>query len=183
MKNIAKKYFDKKIEIIKKINFENIESTINIIKKAWNKKKQIFTIGNGGSALTAQHFVTDWNKSIFMKHKKPFLGKCLVDNIGLISAYSNDISYEQIFTAQLKNLAMPGDVLIAISGSGNSRNVINAVKYSNINKIHTISLVGFNGGELIKIAKNSIHIESSDMQIIEDFHLSIGHIIMQKLCR
>jgi D-sedoheptulose 7-phosphate isomerase len=166
---------------INEIDHNSIQKLIHFVKNTKNKNKKILTIGNGGSALTAQHFITDWNKSINLKTQKPFRGLSLVDNIGLITAYANDISYEDIFVEQLKNIYEKGDLLIAISGSGNSPNIVKAVQYCNSINGKSFSLIGYDGGKLKKISKNFIHINVNDMQIVEDIHLSIGHIVMRSI--
>jgi D-sedoheptulose 7-phosphate isomerase len=111
-----------------------------------------------------------------------FRGLSLVDNIGLVTAYANDISYEEIFSGQLSAIMDEGDLVIGISGSGNSKNVINAIHYANSNGGNSLAFVGYDGGELKKISKNSVLVPSFDMQLCEDIHLMLGHIIMKKLC-
>ena len=123
-----------------------------------------------------------WLSSILKNFGAKVYGFSLADNIGLITAYANDTNYDNIFKGQLQSVLDQGDLLIAISGSGNSKNVINAVDYANEMNANTIGIVGFDGGELIKKAKFSIHVPSYDMQICEDIHLTICHLIMKKLC-
>ena len=108
-----------------------MDRAVDVVNDAWMRGAQIITLGNGGSSMTALHFVTDWNKSIYMKSKRPFRGRTLVDNMGLLMAYGNDTSFQDIFVEQLKNVMQPGDLVLAISGSGNSENVIRAVDYAN----------------------------------------------------
>lgn len=140
------------------------------------------TLGNGGSSMTALHFITDWNKMVYLSSGKPFRGRSLVDNMGLVMAYGNDISFADIFAEQLKNLLQPGDLVIAISGSGNSENVIRAVDYANANGGITLGLCGYSGGKLKEKAQHSIWVERNDMQLCEDIHAMFGHIVMQSLC-
>lgn len=168
-------------DIFLKINQDSIQKVFEIIKKKFLQEKKIFTCGNGGSAYNASHFITDWNKIINLKTGKKFLGFSLCDNIGLITAFSNDLSYDEIFSGQLKNLMEKDDLLICVSGSGNSKNVINAANYANEIGADTICLTGYDGGELKKISKYSIHVPSYDMQICEDIHLSLGHMIMKNI--
>ena len=174
-------YLKKLSKSINEIDYNSIKKLINFINRARIKNKKILTMGNGGSALTAQHFITDWNKFINLKTQKPFRGLSLVDNIGIITAYANDLSYENIFVEQLKNIYEKGDLIIAISGSGNSQNIIKAVEYCNKINAKVFSLIGYDGGKLKKISKNFIHINVNDMQIVEDIHLSIGHIVMRSI--
>jgi D-sedoheptulose 7-phosphate isomerase len=127
----SRKYLQNLVELVSHANFNDLDNAINLIYNAWQDGKQIITFGNGGSALTALHFITDWNKSIFMSTGNPFRGRSLIDNVGLITAYSNDIAYEDIFVQQLMNCMNRGDLVIAISGSGNSPNIIKAINFDN----------------------------------------------------
>jgi len=178
---MVKEYFDKHIEIYSKLDFGAFELGVDLIWKTFINKGKIFTCGNGGSALTASHYVTDWNKAITEVASIPFQGISLVDNIGLVTAFANDVSYAEIFTSQLKSLLGKKDLVIAISGSGNSPNVINALDYANMIGADTLAIVGYDGGELKKVAKHSIWIPSFDMQVCEDIQLMFGHAVVKKL--
>ena len=170
------------MEVQKKLEYSKVDDSINLIKKKWLEGKQIITLGNGGSSLTALHFINDWNKSIFLSKKIPFRGRSLVDNVGLVMSYGNDIDFKDIFVEQLKNLLNPGDLVIAISGSGNSENVIRAVKYANSYEATTLGLCGYSGGKLKNLAQYVVWAEVDDMQLSEDIHSIFGHMVMQKLC-
>jgi D-sedoheptulose 7-phosphate isomerase len=167
---------------IQKLDAHEIDLAIDLIRSAWHSDKQIIIFGNGGSALTALHYVTDWNKAIYLAKGKPIRARCLADNMGLVTAYANDISYEAIFLEQLKTVLMPGDLVIGISGSGNSENVIRAIAYANENDGVTLGICGYSGGKLRKLARHSICTNVHDMQLSEDLHLVFGHIVMQTLC-
>lgn len=169
-------------EVLKKLDYPKIDNAILLIKEKWLAGKQIITLGNGGSSLTALHFINDWNKSIFLSKNIPFKGRSLIDNIGLIMSYGNDIDFNDIFVEQLKNLLNPGDLVIAISGSGNSENVIRAVEYANSHGATTLGLCGYNGGKLKNLAHYVVWVEVDDMQLSEDVHSIFGHMVMQKLC-
>lgn len=169
-------------EVLKKLDYPKMDNAISLIKEKWLAGKQIITLGNGGSSLTALHFINDWNKSIFLSKKIPFKGRSLVDNIGLIMSYGNDIDFKDIFVEQLKNLLNPGDLVIAISGSGNSENVIRAVEYANSHGATTLGLCGYSGGKLKNLAHYVVWVEVDDMQLSEDVHSIFGHMVMQKLC-
>jgi len=132
--------------------------------------------------MTALHYITDWNKMVYLNHQKPFRGRSLVDNMGLVMAYGNDMSFADIFAEQLKNIMQSGDLVIAVSGSGNSENVIRAVEYANANNGITLGLCGYSGGRLKQIAQHSIWVERNDMQLCEDIHAIFGHVVMQSLC-
>lgn len=175
-------YYQKLINTINLLDHSAIDDAVNLIRKAWENKKQIICFGNGGSSLTAQHFVTDWNKSISYIGK-PFRGRCLAENMGLLTALANDISYEDIFSEQLKYTIEPGDLVIGISGSGNSENVLRAIDYAQQQGNITLGLCGFDGGRLRQLADHVIWVPINDMQISEDIHFSFGHIVMQSLCQ
>ncbi len=175
-------YLSKLQNTIKHVDMHAFDNGVNLIYEAWQRGSQIITLGNGGSSLTALHFINDWNKSIFMLGKKPFLGRSLVDNIGLLMSYANDVSFQDVFAEQLKNILRPNDLVIAISGSGNSENVVRAVQYANENGAITLGLSGYRGGKLKQLAQHSIWIDADDMQLSEDLHSIFGHIVMQKLC-
>jgi D-sedoheptulose 7-phosphate isomerase len=175
-------YLDRLSEVISALDRKALDHSVELIRKAWLDRRQIITLGNGGSAMTALHFVTDWNKMIYLATGQPFRGRTLVDNVGLLTAYGNDISFEDIFAEQLKNLSEPGDLVIAISGSGNSENVIRAVTYANSIGCRTLGLCGFDGGRLKNLAKHVVWVNVNDMQLCEDVHAIFGHIVMKTLC-
>jgi D-sedoheptulose 7-phosphate isomerase len=175
-------YFDKLSRLIAHLNHDAIDNGVKLVTDAWKAGQQVITLGNGGSSMTALHMMTDWNKSIYLSTKQPFRGRSLIDNIGLIMAYANDISFQDIFAEQLKNIMQPGDLVIAISGSGNSENVIRAVDYANKNGAVTLGLSGYSGGKLKQMAQHNIWANVNDMQLCEDIHAMFGHIVMQKLC-
>jgi D-sedoheptulose 7-phosphate isomerase len=155
---------------------------IDLIRAKFDAGKKIFTCGNGGSASTASHYITDWNKMVNLATGRQFRGISLCDNIGVITAYGNDISYDEVFAGQLKALLDEGDLLIAISGSGNSPNVLKAVEYANAHGGDTLAVVGYDGGKLKPMARHSVHVPSFDMQLCEDVHLMFGHMVMKTLC-
>ena len=173
-------YSDCLRETSSKIDLDQIEKCFEIISSAQNTDKTIFTCGNGGSASTASHYVTDWTK---MAKKKIFYIKELFlnDNIGLITAYANDIDYESIFEKQIEIYGNPGDILIVVSGSGNSRNIVNALHAARKRDMKSIAIVGYDGGKAAQICDCLVHIPSFDMQICEDIHLMLGHFIMKRL--
>lgn len=177
----AKNYIEGLSEAMANIPLMNFEEVVETIYEAYNRRQSIFIMGNGGSASTASHFACDINKGVTNGHKNRFRVFCLSDNIPTMLAYANDQSYDDIFMEQLKNLLVEGDVVLGISASGNSKNVINAIQYANESEATSIVFTGFNGGELAKIAKLSIIVPIDDMQKIEDVHLILTHMIMQVL--
>lgn len=165
------------------INMTEYQHGMDLVKAAWMRGSNIITLGNGGSSMTALHFITDWNKSIYMATGRPFYGRTLIDNMGTVMAYANDTSFEDVFVEQLKNLLKPDDLVLAISGSGNSENVIRAVNYANEHGAITLGLSGYDGGKLKKVNQHSIWVDSFDMQLVEDFHAMFGHMTMQYLSK
>jgi len=178
----AQTYLSKLAVLLASFDRTQVDNAVKIIADAWQAGRQIITLGNGGSSLTALHFINDWNKSVFMATGKPFRGRSLVDNIGLVMSYGNDISFQDIFVEQLKNILQSGDLVIAISGSGNSENVLRAVRYANDNNGVTLGLCGYRGGKLKDMARHVVWVDVDDMQLSEDMHAIFGHIVMQRLC-
>jgi len=178
----ARTYLNRLCEVLNRVDTDELDRAIELLHQAWSEGRQIITCGNGGSALTALHYLTDWNKMVFISSGKPFRGRCLADNVGLITAYANDISYQDIFREQLKPMLQPGDLLVGISGSGNSENVLRAIDYANEHEGVTLGICGYHGGKLRELAHHSICSNVPDMQLSEDLHLIFGHIVMQTLC-
>jgi D-sedoheptulose 7-phosphate isomerase len=176
------RYFQKLAVVLDSMDRPQVDRGVEMVREAWQAGRQIITLGNGGSAMTALHFVTDWSKMVFLKHGKPFRGRSLVDNIGLVMAYGNDLGFESLFAEQLRNILEPGDLVLAISGSGNSENVIRAVDYANAHGGVTLGLCGFDGGKLRQKAHHAVWAAVDDMQLCEDVHAIFGHIVMQSLC-
>jgi D-sedoheptulose 7-phosphate isomerase len=165
--------------IINMIDAKEFESLVGELASAYEKQSNIFICGNGGSAATASHFACDINKGVSFGKEKRFRVICLNDSIPTIMAYSNDVSYDSIFVEQLKNFMNAGDLLIGISGSGNSGNVLNAVRYANESGGKTFGICGYGGGRLKDTAQKSLVVKSNDMQKVEDAHLIILHCVMQ----
>lgn len=154
-----------------------MQEIVSALVKARNGRKRIYTLGNGGSASTASHMASDLNKGASRHDAPRFRAVALTDNIPLMLAWGNDSSYDDIFVEQLKNHLEKGDVVIGISGSGNSTNVLRAIEYANKKGAVTIGLTGFDGGKLAKMAKISYVVPSQTMQQIEDVHLLIEHML------
>lgn len=171
-------YVNKEVELLNTMDKEVIEETINALLEAYESESTIYVFGNGGSASTASHMANDFNKGISEHTEKKFRVCCLNDNVSTVLAIANDISYEDIFSFQLKNKMKPGDVVIGISGSGNSENVIRALKYAKTEGAKTIGWVGFDGGTVSKISDIVFHVPIHNMQIVEDFHLILNHLMM-----
>jgi D-sedoheptulose 7-phosphate isomerase len=159
------------------IDLEKVSQAIEILSEAREQRRHIFTCGNGGSASTASHFATDMVKGASFGRESRFRILALTDSLPTLTAYSNDVSYECVFLEQLKNFAEPGDVLIAISGSGNSPNVLRAMEYANTIGCRTIALTGRDGGRLGRMAQLNIQVSHPHMGRIEDGHMVIMHMI------
>jgi D-sedoheptulose 7-phosphate isomerase len=180
---IARDYLGRLSRVIESCDVASMDRAVEMVRQAWESGRQIITLGNGGSAMTALHYITDWNKMIHLSTGRPFRGRTLVDNTGLLTAYSNDMAYADVFLEQLKNLSQPEDLVVAISGSGNSENVIRAVTYANETGCKTLGLCGFGGGRLKSCAQHSIWVMVNDMQLCEDIHAIFGHMVMQSICK
>lgn len=179
IKRFATQYLTGLKFLLDGFDLEQFEKIITGILDAYDKEKYIFVMGNGGSGATASHFACDINKGCCMDLDKKFKMICLNDNIPTLLALANDVSYDVVFEEQLKNFFRPGDLAIGISGSGNSENVLRAIRYTNANGGQTIGLSGFSGGQLSQLANIAYIVDSDDMQKIEDVHVIIVHIIMQ----
>lgn len=149
-----------------------------VLYRAYTNDKQVFTVGNGGSASTASHWAADIGKNTIAAHMKRFRVMSLNDNAAIMTALANDIGYEFVFSEQLQNLIQPGDVLVAISASGNSPNVLRAIEYAQSQCAEAIGILGFQGGRAAEMVDLSIVVPSNHYGIIEDVHLVINHIVV-----
>jgi D-sedoheptulose 7-phosphate isomerase len=181
VENQIENYIVKLTKTLKDLNVKDIEQCSSVLLDAYENKKNIFICGNGGSASTASHFACDINKGVSYGLDKRFKIIPLTDNLATISAYSNDVNYDFIFLEQIKNFYNPGDVLIGISGSGNSMNVLKAIEFVNENEGVTIGWTGFKGGKLKEVSQFSINANIDDMQISEDIHMTLVHLMMKVL--
>jgi D-sedoheptulose 7-phosphate isomerase len=163
--------------ILQQMPEDQIERIVHLIEEARTKGKQIFLFGNGGSAATASHIACDLAKGAIVPQKPAIRAFSLTDNMALISAWANDMCYEEVFARQLSNWVQPGDLVIAISGSGSSQNVLNGVGLAKSAGATTIGLTGFDGGKLKDMVDFCIVVSSHSMEQIEDIHLLLGHII------
>lgn len=176
-------YLTQEIDTLEKLNMIKIGQAITVLHHAILDQKNIYIFGNGGSASTASHFANDFNKILNSKCEKKFNCICLNDNVPTIMAVANDIGYEDIFRFQLEGHINPGDIIIAISGSGNSKNIINAVAYAIKQDATIISLTGFDGGALGIMSDIDLHAPIDNMQITEDIHLMFNHLIVSVLSK
>jgi D-sedoheptulose 7-phosphate isomerase len=173
----AEQYKTDLFQAIDTLDLAKVHQAIDWFKEARENKHHIFTCGNGGSASTASHFVCDIVKGASYQRDSRFRIMALTDSLATLTAYSNDVGYDCVFVEQLKNFAQPGDVLLAISGSGNSPNVINAVQYANECGLKTIGLTGRDGGKLGAAVQLNINVPVPHMGRIEDAHMIVCHMI------
>lgn len=174
-------YINLEIEVLKRLDYKKISDALNVLTDALKNERIIYIFGNGGSAATASHYQNDFNKGISEYTEKKFRFYCLSDNVATITAIANDISYDEIYRQQLKGRLSKNDIVIAISGSGNSKNVINAVDYAKSVGTYVIGLTGYNGGILGKLADLHLHADINSMQITEDIHMILDHLMMSIL--
>jgi D-sedoheptulose 7-phosphate isomerase len=158
-----------------------IEKFVQILKDARLHDRQVFAMGNGGSAATASHFVADLGKNTRVKGQPHFRVFGLTDNVASITAYANDEGYENIFSQQLAGLIRKNDVVIAISASGNSKNVLKAIELANVEGAITIGLTGFDGGRLASMVHLNIHIPSRRIEQVEDIHMMVEHMVVSAI--
>jgi len=176
-------YIEREIEVLKSLDISSINSVILAILETYNVEGCIYIFGNGGSASTASHFQNDFNKGLSEHLEKKFKFVCLNDNVPTMMAVANDIGYEHIFEFQLSGRLKKGDLVIAISCSGNSQNVIKAIEYAKSQDIKTIGFTGYDGGKLAKIVDVSFNVPVNDMQISEDVHMVLDHLIMSVMTK
>lgn len=174
-------YFSLLKQTLDRLDRREVNQLIELFVDAYNSDATIFICGNGGSANTASHMACDLNKGVGYGRTKRVRVHALTDNLATIMAYANDVGYDDIFVEQLQNFLKPGDLVVAISGSGNSKNVLKAVDLANARGNTTVGLTGYDGGALRRAAKYSVNAGVSDMQISEDVHLVLNHVLMQAL--
>ena len=176
-------FFNKVISTLRKIDRSDLIELVNLLLSAYYNERTIFIFGNAGSGNTASHFCGDFLKGVSHGLDKRFKIICLNDNISCFMAIANDISYEDIFIEQLKNFLQKDDLVIGISCSGNSINVVKALEYANQTGAITVAFCGFTGGEVKKVAHHAIHADINDMEVSEDIHLIVTHFLKQAIIK
>lgn len=177
----VREYFATVQSILETIPFEAVDAVVDVLMRANRAGSTIFICGNGGSAATATHFGCDLAKRPIIDGQPRFRVVALTDNNALMTALSNDIGYDQVFAEQLLPLVRAGDVLIGISGSGNSLNVLNAVAVAKAASATTIGFSGYDGGRLNQVVDLAVHVDYANMAMVEDVHLMLEHAICEKL--
>jgi len=173
----SESYKQQTLDTIASIDTEKVNRVIELFREARDHQRRIFVCGNGGSASTASHLACDLVKGASFERSSRFRILALTDSLPTITAYSNDVGYESVFVEQLKNFAEPQDLVMAISGSGNSLNVVRAIEYGNSIGCKTVGLTGRSGGKLGEAAQITVHVPFQHMGRIEDAHFIICHMI------
>ena len=174
-------YFSELEQMMQAISLSDLQAVLSILEEAYHNGHRIFVMGNGGSAATASHFALDLAKNTIMPGAPRLKAISLTDHVPLITAWSNDTHYEHIFAEQLANLIEPGDVVIGISASGNSPNVINAVKLARQSRAATIGLLGATGGKLKSIVDATVLAPGQNIEQEEDAHMILAHVITRHM--
>lgn len=177
MDNWIREYLAGQKAALDSIPVQAVKAWIEILRNALREDRQIFVFGNGGSAANASHFVTDLGKGSSDKIGRRFRCLSLNDNVSWLTALGNDYAYDQVFVRQLMNYAKPGDVALALSVSGNSPNVVQAMEWAKANKLQTMALVGGKGGRLAEIADQVIVIDSTHYGRVEDAQMGVCHML------
>lgn len=178
-KKAIKEYYERERKVIESFNLDEFNEAMNAILDTYEKGGMIYVCGNGGSASTSSHMQNDFNKGISEYVDKKFRFYCLNDNVSTMMAVANDIGYEEVFRFPLINVMTENDLLIGISGSGNSKNVLNAAEYAHSIGAKVLGMTGYTGGKLREIADYKMHVDENDMQIAEDLHMTFDHMMMK----
>ncbi|OHB73192.1 MAG: phosphoheptose isomerase [Planctomycetes bacterium RBG_13_63_9] len=183
-------YLDRLRDELARVDQDRVGELADLIYRAWENEKSVFFFGNGGSATASSHLAEDLAKNCLTQqavdcrseeHHRRLKVLSLTDNVGWITALANDYSYDQIFVQQLMHYAQPGDLAVAISGSGNSPNVLVAVDWANRHGLTTFGLTGFDGGRLKQMQKTGLHVALDDMAMVESIHLAVCHWVVDDL--
>lgn len=174
-------YLDQLTRLLTEIDETGVNRLTDLLEECWRESRQVLLVGNGGSASTASHIVNDLQKCIQLESGKALKAMCLADCTALVLAWANDTAYENVFAPQVECWAQPGDLLIAISGSGNSPNVLRAVEAARNAGARSFGLTGFMGGELAALADDCLVVGSTNMQQIEDVHMVVLHLVFSSL--
>lgn len=178
-RNAIKEYYERERKVVESFNLDEINEAMNAIYETYKNGGTIYVCGNGGSASTASHMQNDFNKGISEYIDKKFRFYCLNDNVSTMMAVANDIGYEEVFRFPLRNIITDKDLFIGISGSGNSKNVVNAAEYAKECGAKVLAMTGYTGGKLKEMADYKMHADVMDMQIAEDLHMTFDHMMMK----
>lgn len=181
--NELTEYLEAEKRTLAELDLNAVSEFMNVLERARLTEKRIFICGNGGSAATASHFVCDFCKGVSLKQDMKYQFECLCDNTPLLTAIANDIGYHRVFEIPLRSELREGDVVVGISGSGNSENVVRALQYAAEAGAVTVAVVGYDGGKLLPLADYVIHVKIDNMQIVEDVHMILDHMMVYVLSR
>lgn len=181
--NYVDQYLKMEKETLEALDKDEINAVLDAMMETYQAEGTIYVFGNGGSASTAPHMANDFNKGISEYVDRKFRVCCLNDNAATMLAIANDINYEEIYRFQLLGRLQPKDLVIGISGSGNSANVVNAVSYAKNQGVKTVGFCGFGGGRLKEIADYCFYVQLDNMKIVEDLHLMMNHLLMYSVER
>ena len=181
IEKLAREYIQEGIRTLEHLPVDAVRRVVDALRDAHAREAQVFVMGNGGSAATASHLACDLNKGLGVGRDKRFRVICLNDNVPTLLAYANDVSYGDVFVEQLRNFVRPGDVVIGISCSGNSENVVKAMEFAAARGAVGVAVSGFDGGRLARAARLALVVPSRDMQVLEDVHLMICHMLFRLL--
>src|SRR5574344_286492 len=174
-----KAYYAREVRVIESLDVAELNRAMNALLSCYERESTVYVFGNGGSSATASHMVCDFNKGTCANVEKRFRFVCLNDNVPTMMAVANDMSFHAVFYYQRENQLEKGDLILAISGSGNSHNVIKAVEYAKKSGCEVIGMTGYDGGRLARLSDYQLHVPADDMQITEDLHMGFDHMIMQ----
>lgn len=176
-KDIAE-YIELEREVLSKLDVDALNEAMQLIEEAYRNRKKVYIFGNGGSSATASHYQNDFNKGLSENLETKFEFVCLNNDTATLMAIANDMGFEEVFRYQLQGRIREGDLVIALSGSGNSVNIINAVRYAKEQGNKVIGLTGIKGGKLMEEADVSLHVPVNSMQVTEDVHMIFDHLMV-----
>lgn len=171
-------YIELEREVLSKLDIDALNEAMQLIEEAYKARKKVYIFGNGGSSATASHYQNDFNKGLSETLETKFEFVCLNNDTATLMAIANDIGFEEVFRYQLQGRIREGDLVIAISGSGNSKNIVNAVEYAKEQGNKVIGLTGIKGGKLMQMADVSLHVPVNSMQVTEDVHMIFDHLMV-----
>jgi D-sedoheptulose 7-phosphate isomerase len=174
-------YFEQAAVILRKLDHAAVDAYCDLVFDAWRNRRRVLVFGNGGSAYTASHHVTDYIKTAAVDGARRLEAISLVDNLGMLTALANDSHYDETLIYPLQTFARPGDLAIAISCSGNSPNVVRACEWAKGNGLKLVAITGFAGGKIGAMAHVHVNVPSDNYGIIEDVQMSVGHVAAQSL--
>lgn len=183
MANSIGTYLKQMQDVLCRISGSLIERNVGLLYEAWKGGRHVFLMGNGGSATTASHMANDLSKGTVVDGRPRMKAIALTDNVALLSAWANDSCYERVFVEQLTNLLDTGDVVLAISASGNSPNILRAVEFARQHGSVTVGWTGGSGGRLKDIVDLAVVVPSADVGMIESCHLVLDHLVTSELRR